>query len=94
MLQRVAQQISAPEPQTGTIVGTAVDVNGDPVPGAGVVLEAPLLPEPTHAVTNYNGFFQLDHVRPEIPYHVTVNASGFAVWASCEVALKPVNIWS
>jgi hypothetical protein len=34
----VAQQISAPEPQTGIIVGTVVDVNGDPVPGSQVRL--------------------------------------------------------
>jgi len=39
----VAQEFSAPEPQTGTIVGTVVDVNDDPVPGANVVLDAPSL---------------------------------------------------
>ena len=85
----VGQQISAPEPQAGTIVGTVLDVNGDPVPGAEVVLDAPSLPHPTRVVTNYNGFFQLDHLRPGIPYHVNVSASGFAGWASSEVTLKP-----
>jgi hypothetical protein len=85
----VAQEISAPEPQTGTIVGTVLDVNGDPIPGAGVVLEAPSRSDPTHVVTNYNGFFQLEHLRPGIPYHVTISAAGFANWASSEVTLKP-----
>ena len=64
-------------------------MNDDPVPGAGVVVEAPLLPDPARAVTNDNGFFQLDHLRPGIPYRVTISAHGFAGWTSSEVTLKP-----
>jgi hypothetical protein len=52
----VAQEFSAPEPQTGTIIGTVVDVNDDPVPGANVVFDAPLLRDHTRVVTNNNGF--------------------------------------
>ena len=85
----VAQQISAPAPQNGTIVGTAVDVNGDPVPGAQVDLEGPLSSDHVGVVANDNGFFQLDHLRPGVPYHITVGAGGFAEWVSPEVSLKP-----
>ena len=85
----VAQEFSAPEPQTGTIIGTVVDVNDDPVPGADVVLDSPSLRDHTHAVTNNNGFFVLDHLRPGISCHVTIRADGFADWISPEVTLKP-----
>ena len=85
----VAQQISAPEPQTGTIVGTVTDVNGGTVPGAGVALERTSLGDARRVETNNNGFFQLDHVNPGIPYHVTVSASGLANWTSPEVILRP-----
>ena len=85
----VAQQISAPEPQTATIIGTVIDVNGDPVPGANVALEGSSLPDNRHLVSNDNGFFQFDHLRPGIPYRVTIGAGGFADWTSPEITLKP-----
>ena len=85
----VAQQISAPEPQTGMIIGTVTDVNGGIVPGAGVVLDSTSLRDPQRVETNDNGFFQLDHVNPGIPYHVIVSARGFANWTSPAVILKP-----
>ena len=86
----VAQQmISAPEPKTGTIIGTVVDVNDDPVPGASVVLDAPSIAERRNAVTNEHGFFKIDNVRPGIPCNVTISASGFANWISPQVILKP-----
>ena len=84
-----AQQISVPEPQTGTIVGTVTDVNGGTVPGATVSLESSSLPDPQRVETNDNGFFQLDHLKPGTPYHVTISASGFANWTSPEVTLRP-----
>lgn len=84
-----AQDISAPEPQTGTMVGTVLDVNGGAVPGAQVNLKGPLPDDTTRAVTNENGFFELNHLRALAPYHVTITASGFAEWNSEEVILKP-----
>src|SRR5215470_11452663 len=69
----VAQQmISAPEPKTGTIIGTVIDVNDGTVPDATVFLQGDSILGPQHVVTNDNGFFQLDHVKPGTPYHVTV----------------------
>lgn len=83
------QQISAPEPQTGTIIGTVTDVNDGIVPGATVALEGPSLADSQRAETNDNGFFKLEHLNPGIPYHVTVSAGGFADWTSPEVILRP-----
>ncbi|MGA7312824.1 MAG: carboxypeptidase-like regulatory domain-containing protein [Silvibacterium sp.] len=83
------QQISAPEPQTGTIIGTVIDVNGGVVPGATVLLQGPPPDDDPHAVANDDGFFHFEHVKPGIPYHLTVSASGFADWTSPEVNLSP-----
>jgi hypothetical protein len=81
--------ISAPEPKTGAITGTLLDMNDGTIPGATVVLEGPSLPDPKHVETNDNGFFQLDRLKPGIPYRVTISADGFANWTSPEVVLKP-----
>lgn len=85
----LAQQVSAPEPQTGTIIGTVVDVNEGIVPGAAVLLEGQSLSDHKHIVANDNGFFHFDHLNPAISYHVTISASGFADWTSPEVILRP-----
>lgn len=85
----LAQQISAPEPQTGTIIGTVFDVNEGVVPGAAVVLVGPSLLDRKSIVANDSGFFHFDHVNPGIPYHVTISEKGFADWTSPEVILKP-----
>ena len=85
----VSQQISAPEPQTGAIIGTVTDGNDGTVSGATVALEGPSLADPQRVETTDNGFFRLDHLKPGIPYHVNVSARGFADWSSPEVILRP-----
>jgi hypothetical protein len=85
----VSQQISAPEPQTGAIIGTITDGNDGTVPGATVALEGPSPADSQRVETSDNGFFQLDHLKPGIPYHVNVSARGFADWNSPEVILRP-----
>jgi len=82
-------QISAPEPQTGAIIGTVTDGNDGTVPRAKVALEGPSPADSQRVETSDNGFFQLDHLKPGIPYHVNVSASGFADWSSSEVILRP-----
>jgi hypothetical protein len=84
-----AQPISAPEPQTGTIIGTVTDENDATVPDATIALEGPSLVDPQRVKTSEDGFFKLDHLNPGIPYHVTVSATGFADWSSSEVILRP-----
>ncbi|WP_433967258.1 carboxypeptidase-like regulatory domain-containing protein [Tunturiibacter gelidiferens] len=85
----VAQHMSAPEPQTGTIIGTVTDVNDGTIPGATVALEDSSLTNPLHVRTGDDGFFKLNHLTPGTPYHVTVSANGFADWNSPEIILRP-----
>jgi hypothetical protein len=79
----------APRPQPGIIVGTVVDVNNDPVPGANVTLQSPVLRDPRAVVSNDNGFFEFKDLEPGSPYHVIISAEGFAGWTSDEVVPKP-----
>ncbi|MBB6144918.1 hypothetical protein HNQ77_002874 [Silvibacterium bohemicum] len=88
-----AQQVSAPEPQTGTIVGTITDVRSDIIPEAAVSLESqdsdsPLTPA-AKVAANDNGFFIINYVRPGIAYHLVVSATGFAPWTSPSITLQP-----
>jgi hypothetical protein len=70
-------------------VGTAVDVNNEPVPGASVTLQGPALRDPRAIVSNDSGFFEFKDLEPGSPYHVIISAVGFADWTSDEVILKP-----
>jgi hypothetical protein len=79
----------APGLQPGIIVGTVVDVNNDPVPGATVFLQGPMLKGSRTLVTNDNGFFEFDGIEPGSGYHVAISAEGFANWASPDVTLNP-----
>ena len=84
-----AQQVSAPSPQPATIMGTATDGAGDVVPNAAVVLECAAPEDARHTVTQDNGFFKIADAKPGVPYHVIVNAPGFASWTSNEITLEP-----
>jgi Carboxypeptidase regulatory-like domain len=85
----LAQSVSAPPPQTGTIIGTVFDLNEDVVSGATVALEGPSPSDRKSILTNDNGFFHFDQVNPATPYHVSITAKGFEDWTSPEVTLKP-----
>jgi hypothetical protein len=84
-----AQYVSAPEPQAAAIIGTVTDVNDATIPGATVALQGPSLADPPNVVTRDDGFFQLDHISPGVPYRVIVRAKGFADWTSPELILTP-----
>jgi hypothetical protein len=84
-----AQQVSAPSPQPAAIVGTALDTNGDVVPGASVALEGPAPGEIRRSITQNNGFFKIADVKPGLPCHLMVSAKGFASWTSGEIILRP-----
>jgi hypothetical protein len=84
-----AQRPSAPQPQTGTIVGTALDTNGGVVPGATVLLDGPAPADRQSLLASDAGFFQIARVRPGVPCHVTVSAPGFADWSSPQILLQP-----
>jgi len=78
----IGQQIAAPDPQPGRISGTVTDVNDDIVPGANVILESSAPGDRRSIVSDDNGSFAFDDVRPGVPYHVTISADGFVTWTS------------
>lgn len=83
------QEISAPEPQTGTIIGTVMDINGGTVPDATVILDGATTADYRTVATNADGFFVLSSLSPGIPYHIIVSDRGFANWTSPTVTLNP-----
>jgi hypothetical protein len=87
--EKAGQQIAAPGLQTGNISGTVIDVNGDLVPGATVVLDGPVPEDRRTILANDNGLFEFDGLKPGTPYRVTISAMGFVTWTSPAVILKP-----
>lgn len=90
LIQAQAQSLSlpdAPKAQPGFIVGTVVDVNGDPVPGAHVVLEPPS-GDTLSATSDSNGSFHFGNLQPGA-YQVSITAQGFAPWTSPGLTLHP-----
>jgi len=79
----------APRLQHGIIVGTVVDLNGDAVPGATVILQGPIPKTSGTVASNNNGFFEFNDLDPVTPYQVTIHAQGFASWTSAELTLQP-----
>lgn len=84
-----AQQISAPAPQPGTIIGTVLDVNGDAVANASIILQGPDAADIQRFTTQDNGFFRFDAVPAALPCRVVISAEGFANWTSPEIILEP-----
>jgi len=84
-----AQQISAPEPQAGSIAGIVADVDNAYIPGAQVVLDGPTPADHRTAVADQQGNFQFTALRPAVAYHITVSESGFADWSSPAIVLTP-----
>ncbi|PSH03889.1 MAG: carboxypeptidase regulatory-like domain-containing protein [Acidobacteria bacterium] len=85
-------QVDAPQPQTGSIIGTVTDANDAVVPGAAVVLEGPGPGDRRTIVTNDMGFYNFGDLKPSVPYHITVSAKGFADWTSPEIVLRPSQV--
>ncbi|MGO9433535.1 MAG: carboxypeptidase-like regulatory domain-containing protein [Terracidiphilus sp.] len=67
------------------IGGTVTDTNGDIVPGATVVLNGG--GDHRSITANDNASFEFDNLQPGVPYHVIVQAKGFADWQSAELRL-------
>ena len=88
-LSAAGQQITAPAPQAGTVNGTVIDVNGDIVPGAIVVLDDSVPADRRAVAANDNGFFTVAGLRPATPWRLTVSAPGFADWVAPPVTLTP-----
>jgi hypothetical protein len=84
-----AQELIAPQPQPGHIRGTVTDSDGALIPGASVVLQGPTPQDARSVVANDDAFFDFDNVTAGVPYHVTVNAQGFAAWRSDTLVVAP-----
>jgi hypothetical protein len=81
---------AAPLPSpAATISGTVLDVNGDMVPGATVVLKAEASDNRREVVSDDNAAFKFDSVTPGIPYEVSVHIKGFSDWTSPSIVLQP-----
>jgi hypothetical protein len=83
------QQISAPEPQSGSIFGTVTDVDGDAIHGAAVMVDGVDPGDRRTVVANDNAFFMLNDLHPSVSYHLTISAKGFAVWYSPSLTFRP-----
>lgn len=88
-IHALCQQVSAPEPQAGSIIGTVTDSNGDIVPGAAVTIDGSDSGSRAAVLSNQDGFFTLKDVPSATSFHVKVSAKGFADWTSSAVILKP-----
>jgi hypothetical protein len=85
--QTPAQTNENSDAPSGRIMGTVIDVNGDPIAGATVVLTGPDLANRRTAATNETGFFQFDDVNSGVSDRVSISAEGFADWTSPEINL-------
>jgi hypothetical protein len=85
----MAQQNSAPQPRSGTIIGTVMDAKNDVVPGATAVLAGRGVRGQQKTTTNENGLFKFSAVQPGVSYRVTIHANGFADWTSPAIQLTP-----
>jgi Carboxypeptidase regulatory-like domain len=84
-----AQTLQTPEAQPGRVMGTVTDVNGDVVVGATVVTTATDSADRRSVQTDENGCFDINGLKPGVPYHVVVTGAGFADWTSPVIVLAP-----
>jgi hypothetical protein len=70
------------------IGGTVTDTNGDVVPGATITLDGPSGRDHRTTTADDNAGFEFNNLIPEVPYHLTVSAKGFADWKSSELLLR------
>ncbi len=73
--------------KTGSIQGTVVDVNNDPIPDASIILRGPT-GEPQTVASKEDGAFAFHDVKPGPLYEIRIAAEGFAEWKS-SVTVEP-----
>ena len=88
-LQSQAQTVQTPGAPSGRVLGTVTDMKGDAVTGATVVLAASDPADRRTVVTEENGSFEFDDVKPAVPYRITITAIGFTEWTSPAITLEP-----
>jgi hypothetical protein len=84
-----AQQISGPEPQPGSIIGTVTDIQTAAVPSATVTIDGPAPNDHRVVTSNESGSFEFRDLHAAVSYHITISAKNFANWTSPAIVLKP-----
>src|ERR1700757_49456 len=77
-IHTAGQTIDAPDTKLGTVVGTVLDTNGDPIPGATATLQGTDVNDRQTIVTSENGFFQFRNVKTGVSHRVSVTAKDFS----------------
>lgn len=75
------------QPKTGSILGTVVDINNDPVSDAAVVLQPPT-GDSQKLASKEDGTFAFHDVTAGTAYQITITAEGFSPWTS-SVTVEP-----
>jgi Carboxypeptidase regulatory-like domain len=88
-LRASAQTGQAAQPQFGRVMGTVTDLNGDALVGATVVMTGPDSTDRRSISTDENGYFEIDGLKPNIPFTIVVSGNGFEVWTSPVIVLAP-----
>ncbi len=84
-----AQQISAPEPQRGSVYGTVTDTDGGAIPGAVVSIAGSTPSDHQETTADDDGFFRLTSLPSAVPFHIAITAKGFANFTSPDITLTP-----
>src|ERR1700760_2157172 len=85
----LGQQVSAPEPETASVIGTVTDDADGTIPGATAVIDGPTPSDHATVTSNDNGFIVFKDLHPAVLYHITISAKNFATWTSPDIILKP-----
>jgi Carboxypeptidase regulatory-like domain len=83
------QQVSAPSPESASIIGTVTDVQSDILPGATITLTGSTPADTKTTTTDDNGFFAFHDLQPGVTYHIAIRVSGFVDYNSAALTPKP-----
>jgi hypothetical protein len=87
-LAATAQSLPTSNAQSGGITGTVTDLDGAPLVGATVTTTADSA-DRRSVQTDDNGYFEINGLTPDVPYHVVVSGAGFEDWTSSAIVLAP-----
>lgn len=75
--------------QPGSISGTVLDMNNNPIQSAPVVLQGTDPDDRSTVESDQSGSYEFRDVPPGKPYHVIVTVDGFREWTSPFIILNP-----
>jgi hypothetical protein len=80
---------AASSPASATVKGTVLDTTGALIPGAKVEVDSNLKEDRKVILAGDDGAFQLNALKPGIPYVIRVSTDGAATWTSDPIVLQP-----